>query len=332
MLPQRQSGSVQTVARASGSTPVSQPPTFQAIKARVVAKLEDRLNPAASKRMPSSVLRQSLRTHAEQIAEQEGGRLTKADRERLVDEALAEILGYGPLDELFRDPAVREVLVAGPQAILVRRDTAGWLPAGVRFRDDAHLRSALDRPATHADPVGGVTASVNLFDLKLPNGFRAVAVIPPDALGQPPSIAFVRMEANPPALAAEPVGSPSGRQLNSTTTRKNTTTRPPSGPAATEPPRPDSGSHGTPLPRPSPLELTPAAQYDPLTRHRKPITEWLIAKLASRGVYDAQRINLPELQKVIAAYIAEYCAKERINLSDDDQGRLMLEILTTIQR
>jgi hypothetical protein len=328
MLPQRQSGSVPTVAvaRPSGSTPVSQTQSFQAIKARVVAKLEDRLNPAASKRMPSSILRQSLRAHAEQVAEQEGSRLAKSDRERLVDEVLADLLGYGPLDELFRDPAVREVLVAGPHAVLVRRDTAGWLPTSVRFRDDAHLRSALDRLATHADPVGGVTASVNLFDLKLPNGFRAVAVIPPDALGQPPSVAFVRMEANPPPLAAEPVGSLSGRQLNSATTRS------PSGSVAPAPPRSDSGSHGTPLPRPSPLELTPAAQYDPLTRYRKPITEWLITKLANRGVYDAQRINLPELQKVIAAYIAEYCAKERIYLSDADQGRLMLEILTTIQR
>jgi len=327
MLPQRPFGSsAPTAGRTSGSLPTPRDQSFEAVKARVIAKLEDRLNPAASKRMPSSILRQSLRTHAEQIAEQEGSRLAKPDRDRLVDEVLAEILGYGPLDELFRDPNVREVMVAGPQVVLVRRDTAGWLPTNVRFRDETHLRAALDRLATHADPVGGVTASVNLFDLKLPNGFRAVAVIPPEALGKPAAIAFVRIEANPPSLAAEPLTSPSGRQLNSATTRS------PSGVVPAAAARPGSGTNKQPPARPDPLERTPSVERDTLTPYRKRITERLIAKLASHGVYDVQRVDISELRKVIAAYIVEYCEAERIYLSDADQGRLTLEILTTVQR
>jgi hypothetical protein len=276
--------------------------------------------------MPSSILRQSLRTHAEQLAEVEGSRLTKPDRERLVEEVLAELLGYGPLDELFRDPTVREVLVTGPHVVLARKDTAGWLPTSVRFRDEAHLRAALDRLATHADPVGGVTASVNTFDLKLPNGFRAVAVIPPEAVGQPASVAFVRVESPAPVQTPEPVGSPSGRLLNSTTTR------PLSGSTAPAVARTGSGTSPTPQPRPSPLEHTPSGTRDTLGPYRKPILERLIAKLASHGIYDLQRVEASELRKVIAAHIAEYCSKERIYLSDADQGRLTLEILTTIQR
>ncbi len=326
MLPQRQSGSVQTAARSSTSLSSSQALSFVAIKVRVITRLEDRLNPGASKRMPSSILRQSLRTHAEQLAEVEGNRLPKPDRERLVEEVLAELLGYGPLDELFRDPNVREVMVVGPHAVLVRRDTAGWLPTSVRFRDDAHLRSALDRLATHADPVGGVTASVNTFDLKLPNGFRAVAVIPPEAVGQSASVAFVRVEAIPSAQPAEPTASLSGRQPSSATTR------PLSGTTAPAPARPGSGTSPTPQQRPSPLERTPSAERDTLARYRKPILERLIAKLASHGIYDLQRVEVTELRKVIAAHIAEYCSKERVYLSDADQGRLTLEILTTIQR
>ena len=206
-------------SRASGTTQLVQAQTFETVKGRIVAKLEERMNPAASKRMPSSILRQGLRAYAEQLTELEGSRSPKADRERLVDEVLAELLGYGPLDELFRDPAVREVMVTGPNVVLVRRDTAGWVPTNVRFKDEAHLRAALDRLATHADPVGAVTASVNLFDLKLPNGFRAVAVIPPDAVGQSPRVAFVRVEANPPLLAAEPLKPATSRLLASATTR-----------------------------------------------------------------------------------------------------------------
>jgi pilus assembly protein CpaF len=325
MLPQRPSGtSAPPVARTSGSLPSSRDQSFEAVKARVVAKLEDRLNPAASKRMPSSILRQSLRTQAEQIAEVEGNRLSPSDRGRLVDEALADVLGYGPLDELFRDSNVREVMVAGPHAVLVRRDTAGWLPTSVRFRDETHLRAAIDRLATHADPVGGVTASVNTFDLKLPNGFRAIAVIPPDALGQAPSIAFVRIEANPPPLAAEPAMSASGRLLNTAATRSL------SGSVPT--PATRSGVNPTPPARPSPLERTPSAERDPLARYRKPILERLIAKFANHGIYDLQRVDVSELRRVIAAHIGEYCSKERVYLSDADQGRLILEILTTVQR
>src|SRR5262245_60767102 len=145
--------------------------SFEAVKTRVLAKLEDRLDPTISKRMPASLLRQSLRTFAEQLADQEGRGLSRPDRDRLVEEVLAELLGYGPLEELFRDPAVREVLVAGPHAVIARREMGNWLPTSVKFRDEDHLLTALDRMATHADPVGGVTTSVNLFDLKLPNGF-----------------------------------------------------------------------------------------------------------------------------------------------------------------
>ena len=41
--------------------------------------------------------------------------------------------------------------------------------------------------------------SIATFDMKLPNGFRAIAVIPPDALGQPAMAAFVRETAVPAA-------------------------------------------------------------------------------------------------------------------------------------
>jgi pilus assembly protein CpaF len=356
MLPQRPPGPpAPTAGRTAGPALLTPTPSFESVKARVLSKLEDRLNPAASKRrMPSSLLRQSLRTHAEHIAEQEGGRLAKAERERLVDEVLAELLGYGPLDELFRDPAVREVMVAGPHAVLARRDTAGWLPTNVKFRDEAHLRSALDRLATHADPVGGVTASVSLFDLKLPNGFRAVAVIPPEALGRSAAVAFVR-EAAPAATPAETAEPPAGRPLSAPATGAAPAgTRPasPSGsvPALPKHPTPtavtpSSRPAGRPVPpplppplpaaapaAPDPLELTQVAARDPLTRYRKPVMERLITKMAKHGVYDVQQVAITELRKIVAASITEYCDKEKIYLSDADQGRLMLEILTAMHR
>jgi len=290
--------------RPSGLHP--SPGSFGTIKTRVLAKLADRLDPSASKRMPASLLRQSLRTFAEQLAEQEARVLARPDRERLVEEVLSELLGYGPLEELFKDPTIREVLVAGPHAIIARRELGNWLPTSVKFRDDEHLLAMLDRLAAHADPVGPVTTSVNLFDLKLPNGFRVVGVIPPPALGQPATVAFVRAEPAAPPQTPEPA---SGRFAAIPATASPR----PGG----VPPSPESGIIG---------------DRDPMTRHRNRLIERLISKFASLGVYDIQRVEIAELRKVVAAYIAEYCQTENIYLSETDRGRLLLEILTVMGR
>jgi hypothetical protein len=209
-------------------------------------------------------------------------------------------------------------MVTGPHAVIVRREGEQWLPSNVKFRDETHLRAALDRLATHADPVGGVTASVNSFDLKLPNGFRVIGVIPPEALGVPPTAAFVRFEA---AAVPQP----------SATVPTEATARPESG-SVKAPARPagapTSGSGLTPRAKPH----GSSSEFDPLALHRKRIVEKLITKMASLGVYDVQRVEITELRRVVAAYVTEYCAKENIYLSDTDQGRLQLEILTTMHR
>jgi pilus assembly protein CpaF len=49
-------------------------------------------------------------------------------------------------------------------------------------------------------------------------------------------------------------------------------------------------------------------------------------------VYDLQHLELTELRKIVTAYVREYVEKEKIYLSETDQCRLMLEILTAMQR
>lgn len=334
--------------------------SFETIKLRVLAKLEDRMDPSTSKRMPASLLRQSLRSFAEQIVEQEGRTLTKPDRDRLIDDVLSELLGYGPLEELFAEPTVREVMVLGPQAVIVRRDQGGWIPSHVRFRDDEHLNAGLERLATHADPVGGMMASVNTFDLKLPNGFRVLAVVPPPGMSLQPQVIFVRVE-SATAPAAGPVsgtnlsrtgpqqavpgtGSASGTTrlpgLTPATGSASAGTRlsnvtPATGsasagsrlPAEQTAPAPRTGSNvvGNPAPR------STEPPVDPLSKHRNRIIERLISKLASLGVYDLSRLG-SEMQRVVAAYVAEYIEAENLPLTDVEQARLTLEIITAMQR
>lgn len=321
MLPQRPPGSspVPPGLRKPDSMALSAAQSFELLKVRVLARLKDRLDPNTSKRMPLSLLRQSLRTHAEQVAELEARGLPRAERDRLVEAVLAEFLGYGPLQELFDDPSVQEIQVIGPHAIIARRHGGDWLPANLRFRDEAHLREALDKLATHADAVGPVLVSLNTFDLRLPNGFRAIGVIPPPALGVSPVVAFVRTE--DATAAATPPPTP--------------TTAPVPTPVASPPTAP---SPSVTLPRPASAESAapPAARphpdHDPLLRHRDRIIERLISRLASLGVYDLQRVEVTELRKIVAAYVTEYLQTEKIYLSDTDEGRLQLEILALMRR
>src|SRR5579883_1556424 len=331
MLPPRPTGSSSPPSAARRSGPIAFPQaSYEAVKKRVLGKLEDRLDMSASKRMPQSLLRQSLRQHAELIAEQEGRGLAKADRDRLIEEVLGEVLGYGPLEELFADPAVREIMVTGPGTVIARREQGQWLPTSVKFRDETHVRSTLDRIAYHADTVGQVMTSVATFDMKLPNGFRVLAVIPPEALGQPATVAFVRETPIPAAAPKDASSAFPGQPANGSTSNGTLKTIP--GSATASPRAPGSGLVATPPPRISPAEqITPSA-HDPLARHRTRLLERLLTKFASLGLYDVRRLDVHELQRIISAYITEYVEAEKIYLNDTDQGRLTLEILTSLRK
>lgn len=337
MLPQRPSGpnAVSPPGRKSGivALPV---PSFEQAKRRVLAKLEDRLDMSASKRMPQSLLRQSLRSQADVICDQEARGLSKPERDKIVDEVLAELLGYGPLEELFADAAVREIMVTGPGTVIARRDMGQWLPTSVKFRDEEHVRAVLDKIATHADAVGPVMASMVVFDMKLPNGFRAVALIPPDALGQPATASFLREATIPVPKEAPKAGAVAPGGSVSAGTRPNAVapggsvsagTLPPLPVAVTSSPRAPGDVLNTPAPRAGAVE-----GHDPLARYRGRILERLLSKFASIGLYDVSRLDVNELRKVIGAYVAEYVASEKIYLSDTDQGRLTLEILTSLRK
>jgi len=328
----RPSGSVSyPPARASAAQ--NSIPVFDIVKTRILIKLQERLDVSRSRRMPAALLAETARQQLEQLIEVEAVRLSRSDRDRLLDEVFSEAFGYGPLDELFADPAVKEITVLGPHAVIARRDQ-GWLPTNVKFRDDEHVHEVLEKVKAQGEPVGGGLPA-SALDVKLPNGFRVVAVIPPPALNLPPTAAFVRTpDAPAPSSAYTPAGTGSHAALNLGGSGSHAALNL-SGSAAHTPPHtpPPGGSGRVAVPGPrSSATRSPAPGEYVLERHRVRIVERLIAKLASLGVYDLSRVDTNELRKVIGAYVTEYCTQEKIYLTDTDQGRLTLEILTTMKR
>ncbi len=103
-------------------------------------------------------------------------------REQLLDWVVADIVGYGPIEPLLKDPDITEIMVNGPDEIFVER--YGLIePTDVKFESEAHLRRVIDRIVS---PIGRrVDETSPMVDARLPNGYRVNATIPPLSLDGP---------------------------------------------------------------------------------------------------------------------------------------------------
>ncbi len=103
-------------------------------------------------------------------------------RQLLIEKVNDEILGFGPLEPLLKDPTVSDILVNGPKKIFVER--FGKLEVvDIKFNSNAHLLKIIDRIVVK---VGRrIDESSPLVDARLPDGSRVNAIIPPLALDGP---------------------------------------------------------------------------------------------------------------------------------------------------
>ena len=112
---------------------------------------------------------------------------TKADlepkvRDQVVDSALADLIGYGPLEALLPDPEISEIMVNGPKQIFVERN-GEVLETDVKFENEEHLLRIIDRIVS---PLGRrVDADNPTADARLPDGSRVNVIIPPVAVDGP---------------------------------------------------------------------------------------------------------------------------------------------------
>jgi pilus assembly protein CpaF len=98
------------------------------------------------------------------------------DQDALIKDTLNETLGLGPLEDLLADEAVTEILVNRHDRVLFEK--AGRLEHTDKiFSSEAALRDVVDRLVA---PTGRrVDAHNHCFDLRLPDGSRLTAALPP---------------------------------------------------------------------------------------------------------------------------------------------------------
>jgi hypothetical protein len=164
-------------SRGGGAPTLS---TVDQLKVSLHRRLIDRLDLAALERIDDeAVLVGQIRQAVGEFLRAEQTPLSASEREEVVEQIVYEVTGLGPLEPLFRDPTISDILVNGPKDCYVER--RGKLQrVAVTFRDDAHLLTVIDRIVSR---VGRrVDESSPMVDARLPDGSRVNAIIPPLAL------------------------------------------------------------------------------------------------------------------------------------------------------
>lgn len=154
---------------------------YSDLKTRVQNRLIAELDPSMDVSKTDEV-RSNIEELFDTILSEEGIILSRAERQRLFEQIVAEILGFGPMEPLLRDPSISEIMVNGPKNIYVER--GGKVErTSVVFEDDEHVMRIIDRIVA---PLGRrVDESSPTVDARLPDGSRVNAVIPPISLVGP---------------------------------------------------------------------------------------------------------------------------------------------------
>jgi pilus assembly protein CpaF len=108
--------------------------------------------------------------------------MSRAERADWLEQIIADILGYGPLEPLLRDESITEIMIKGPHQAYIER--GGVLEEiDIDFRDTTDLMRIVDRIVA---PLGRrVDESSPMVDARLPDGSRVNVIIPPLSLAGP---------------------------------------------------------------------------------------------------------------------------------------------------
>ncbi|WP_448585452.1 CpaF family protein [Thermaurantiacus sp.] len=155
---------------------------YQRLKTSLHRQMVDVIDFSKAEALSESELRSQLRSLADYLCTRQSVALDRGQRETMVDEIMDEIYGFGPIESLMVDPNVTDILINGPDRVLVERN--GLLETtNLRFADSAHLMQFIQRLVGRAGR--RIDESSPIVDARLPDGSRFNAVIPPLALCGP---------------------------------------------------------------------------------------------------------------------------------------------------
>ena len=147
------------------------------LQTRIINNLDPRLNLSDVK-----AVRAEIENMFNKFIDDDGTVITRVERQRMLEQIVDEILGFGPIQPLLNDDSVTEVMVNGPFRVYVERKGKLQL-SDVTFQADEHVMRVIERIIA---PIGRrVDESKPFEDARLPDGSRVNIIIPPLALNGP---------------------------------------------------------------------------------------------------------------------------------------------------
>lgn len=151
------------------------------LKTRVQNKLLAEMDPSLDVTKTDEV-RAMIENLYDAVLADENIILSRVERQRLFEQIVAEILGFGPIEPFLADDTVTEIMVNGPKNVYVER--GGKISrTNAQFESNDHVMRIIDRIVA---PLGRrIDEAQPYVDARLPDGSRVNAVIPPISLVGP---------------------------------------------------------------------------------------------------------------------------------------------------
>src|SRR6266446_5311840 len=117
---------------------------FRNLKAKVLDRMLETIDATKLETLEASVVSSRLTSAINQLVDEEDRLLTDEDRLRMIEEIKNEILGLGPLEPLFRDDEINDILVNSHKHVYVEK-RGKLYETDIAFRDDQHLLHVIER-------------------------------------------------------------------------------------------------------------------------------------------------------------------------------------------
>lgn len=152
---------------------------YAAAKQLLIKELLDQLDFQTLEQMPAERKRQRVSDACGLMIPKVAIPLTAAQIQLLTAQAIDEILGYGPIEPLLRDPDVNDIMINTAKKVYIENKGKMFV-TDIEFMNEQHLIGVIQRIVSR---VGRRVDEANpMVDARMPDGSRFNAIIPPLAL------------------------------------------------------------------------------------------------------------------------------------------------------
>ncbi len=153
------------------------------VRRQLREELRQRVDARGLATAPRTERRLRVREEALAVLRERGALLPQRELARVVNEVSDEVVGFGPIEFLLKDPTVTEVMVNGPDDVYVEREGRIERVQGRLFEGEESVLHLIERIV---GPLGlRVDHASPWVDARLPDGSRVHAIVPPLSLRGP---------------------------------------------------------------------------------------------------------------------------------------------------